>query len=224
MSQRAQPRVLVVAKVPVHGRVKTRLGRAIGMDQAARLAAASLRDTIRACRDGYSVDRCHLALDGDLAHAVAGAGLDALLDGWTVFPQRGTGLAERLVNAHLDVASRGTGPVLQIGMDTPQVTARLLDDAAQGLEQSDAVLGMALDGGWWILGMRDSTRVIPIRDVAVSTSSTGEETRQVLERDGLVVAATGVLQDVDTVEDADAVAELAPHSDFARTWLWLRPP
>ncbi len=216
-------RVLVVAKAPVPGRVKTRLGHVLGMDQAARLAAASLRDTVRACRDGYGVDRCHLALDGDLTRAVDGPELHALLDGWTVFPQRGTGLAERLVHAHLEIASRGAGPVLQIGMDTPQVTPGLLYDAALALEHSDAVLGMALDGGWWVLGMRDSTRVAPVGAVPVSTPTTGEETRQALARGGLVVAATTLLRDVDTVEDAEAVAALAPDGDFARTWSRLRP-
>ncbi len=223
MTLRAAPRVLVVAKAPAPGRVKTRLGRVVGMEPAARLAAASLRDTLRACRDGYAVDACHLALDGDLSRAVDGAELEGLLRGWTVFPQRGTGLAERLVHAHLDVASRGVGPVLQIGMDTPQVTAALLHDASLGLEDSDAVLGMAFDGGWWILGMRDSARAIPVGRVPVSTPDTGEETRRALERDGLAVAATTVLRDVDTVEDAEAVAGLVPDGDFARTWAELRP-
>jgi hypothetical protein len=82
---------------------------------------------------------------------------------------------------------------------------------------------MAFDGGWWILGMRDSARAIPVGRVPVSTPDTGEETRRALERDGLAVAATTVLRDVDTVEDAEAVAGLVPDGDFARTWAELRP-
>ena len=215
-------RVLVVAKAPVAGRVKTRLGRIIGMEGAARLAAASLRDTVRACRAGFPAERCHLALDGDLTGAVDGPALGSLLRDWTVFPQRGDGLAERLVNAHLEVAARGVGAVLQIGMDTPQVTPGLLHQASQELQDSDAVLGPALDGGWWLLGVRDGARIAPVGGVPVSTATTGVETRRALEADGLVVAVTSTLRDVDTVADAEAVAGTVPDSDFARAWSQLR--
>ena len=223
MSPAARARVLVVAKAPVPGRVKTRLGRVIGMEGAALLAAAALRDTARACRAGFPAGRCHLALDGDLTGAVDGPGLGSLLEGWTVFPQRGDGLAERLVHAHLEVAARGAGAVLQIGMDTPQVTPGLLHRASQALEDSDAVLGPALDGGWWLLGVRDGTRVTAVGGVPVSTPTTGADTRRALEADGLVVAVTSVLRDVDTVADADAVAATVPDTDFARAWSHLRP-
>ena len=63
-------RVLVVAKAPVPGQVKTRLGIEIGMTEAAEIAAASLLDTLAACRDAVGPDACHLALAGDLADAV----------------------------------------------------------------------------------------------------------------------------------------------------------
>jgi glycosyltransferase A (GT-A) superfamily protein (DUF2064 family) len=57
-----------MAKAPVPGRVKTRLGARVGMDVAADLAAAALLDTIAACRSAFT--ECHLALDGSLADAV----------------------------------------------------------------------------------------------------------------------------------------------------------
>lgn len=110
---------LVVAKAPVVGRVKTRLGQVVGMERAAELATAALLDTLAACAEAYGVERCHLALDGDLADA---RGADELLEavsGWSVHPQRGAGFAERLVRAHRTVATATDAPVVQVGMDTP---------------------------------------------------------------------------------------------------------
>src|SRR4029453_11110138 len=68
-------RALVVAKAPVAGRVETRLGAVIGMEAAARVAAAALLDTLAVCRAAF--DECHLALDGDLQGACSE---DALRD------------------------------------------------------------------------------------------------------------------------------------------------
>jgi len=134
-----------MAKAPVSGRVKTRLGRDIGMDEAARLAAAALLDTLDACTSAFGADHCHLALDGDLSTAVDGDLIRPALSGWSVTGQRGDTFAARLVNAHADLAATAPGPVVQIGMDTPQVTPRLLAAvvAALGSEgegAADAVL------------------------------------------------------------------------------------
>ena len=65
-------RALVVAKAPMPGRVKTRLGADVGMAAAADLAAAALLDTLLACADAFGADRCLLSLDGDLCDAVRG--------------------------------------------------------------------------------------------------------------------------------------------------------
>jgi len=209
-------RALVVAKAPVPGRVKTRLGAHIGMAEAADVAAASLVDTLLACRDAFGPDDCLLALDGDLADAVRGDELRRLLDGWRIGRQRGVALGERLANAHLDVP-RG-GPVVQIGMDTPQVTPALLLEAAAALDGQDAVLGPADDGGWWVLVLRRPAGARALRVVPMSTPTTYDDTRAALVGDGLSVGVTAGLRDVDTVGDAEQVAAQAPDGEFARTW------
>src|SRR5205085_8467621 len=93
---RVTPRALVVAKAPVAGRVKTRLGAEIGSGSAAEVAAAALLDTIAACRDAFGVDGCLLALAGDLTDAVRGDEIARALDGWSVARQRGATFSERL--------------------------------------------------------------------------------------------------------------------------------
>ena len=130
----------MLAKAPVAGRVKTRLGADVGMAYAADLAAAALLDTLLACTAAFGPGSCRLALAGDLTGAVRADELHAALGGWTVVPQRGGDFAERLVNAHLDAAEHD-GAVVQIGMDTPQVTTGQLTAVADGLAHHGAVLG-----------------------------------------------------------------------------------
>lgn len=218
-----QARVLVMAKAPVSGRVKTRLGRDIGMDEAARLAAAALLDTLDACTSAFGADHCHLALDGDLSTAVDGDLIRPALSGWSVTGQRGDTFAARLVNAHADLAATAPGPVVQIGMDTPQVTPRLLAAvvAALGSEgegAADAVLGPAADGGWWVLALHDAGHAAPLAGVAMSTPTTCADTLEALRSTGLRVVTTATLRDVDTVPDAVVVAQDAPNSRFAGVW------
>ncbi len=211
-------KVLVVAKAPVPGQVKTRLGADIGHDAAAEVAAASLLDTLEAC-NAASAER-HLSLAGDLAEAVEGPRITEALSGWTVTPQHGDGFAERLAGAHRDA---GPGVVVQIGMDTPHVTAAGLHAAAVALEGHDAVLGPAWDGGWWVLARREPDHARALAGVPMSTPSTLDHTQAALERVGCRVRRTAAMRDVDTVADADHVAALAPQTRFAAVWREVRP-
>ena len=208
--------ILVVAKAPEPGRVKTRLGNEIGMEAAAEVAAASLLDTLATCASAAS-DR-HLSLAGDLGAALREAEIQAALEGWRVHPQAGAGFAERLADAH----ARMPGPVIQVGMDTPHLTAELLGETAARLATYDAVLGPAVDGGWWVLALRDPARAVALVGVAMSTPTTGADTRIALEAAGLSVGLAPTLRDVDTVADAHVVAALAPGSRFAEAWARVR--
>lgn len=210
MSKAAQ--VLVLAKAPVPGQVKTRLGQEIGMDRAAELAAAALLDTIEACA-AYAPAGCWLALAGELHGAVGGLEIESRLSGWTVFAQVGDTFAERLVHAHGSVP----GPVVQIGMDTPQVTSTDLADVVSGLSDHDAVLAPAQDGGWWALALRDPRRAAAVRTVPMSTATTHRDTLAALRATGLSVCEGPPLRDIDTVADAQAVA-MSSSGDFARAW------
>lgn len=206
-------KVLLVAKAPVAGRVKTRLGALVGDDVAADLAAAALLDTLDACRVAGVAG--HLSLAGDLSDAVRGEEIRGALRGWTITPQVGGGFAERLVRAHADA---GLGLVVQIGMDTPQVTAATLHEVADAMPGHDAVLAPATDGGWWALARRDPGVVRHLAQVPMSTKTTCADTQRALERAGATVAYAVAMTDVDTLHDADLVADLAPATRFAEAW------
>ena len=208
-------RVLVMAKAPVPGVSKTRLAATIGDEAAAEVAAAALLDTLAAAAEAVGPQACVLALAGDLDDGAATAEVRAALTGWTVVPQRGEGFDQRLANAHHDA---GPGPVLQVGMDTPQMTATHLLGAGSALGTHDTVLGAAEDGGWWVLGRRDPAAAEALRGVEMSTGTTYDDTREALLGRGLSVSPTTVLYDVDEYDDAVAVAQQAPHTRFARTW------
>ncbi|MEV0325895.1 DUF2064 domain-containing protein [Micromonospora echinospora] len=208
--------LLVVAKAPVPGMVKTRLCPPATPRQAARLAAAALRDTLDAVRDTPGVTPV-LALAGNLADAEDGAELTAALATWSVLPQRGADLADRLAHAHLDVAEAFPDRrVLQIGMDTPQLTPTRLAAAVRRLASADAVLGPADDGGWWALGLRDPRQAAVLRGVPMSTPETGRSTWSALAGRGLRAVPLHPLRDVDDWSDARVVAAAAPDGRFAR--------
>lgn len=210
------PHVLVVAKAPVPGLAKTRLGDRVGMTPAADMAAAALLDTLDACASAFPPGHRHVAMTGDLARAARHCDLVAALEGWRVFEQRGDSFAERLTHAHADL---GGAPVVQIGMDTPQVTGDLLAAASALLDRHEAVLGPAGDGGWWLLALRDPAWASVLRDVPASTPETGALTRAALVGLGLDVGETVALRDVDDVEDARIVAAAAGQTRFASAWL-----
>lgn len=206
--------VLVVAKAPEPGRVKTRLAAAIGDKVAADIAAAALLDTLDAVAAAPVTARA-VALTGDLDSAADSAEIRRRLKSFTVFRQRGDAFADRLANAHVDAADGY--PVLQIGMDTPQVTAELLADCARLLLQIPAVLGLAFDGGWWVLGIRTPTAAECLRAVPMSQPDTGELTLKALRDNGIDVTLVQRLGDFDIVDDIALVRDCcAPGSRFAQ--------
>lgn len=197
--------LIVMAKAPLPGRVKTRLCPPLQPAEAAELALASLLDTLDAVSASRAARRV-LALDGP-----PGTWLPA---GFDLVPQRGVGLGERLANAWTDVG----GPGVLIGMDTPQVTAQLLDDAMDQLAADDraSVLGLATDGGWWAIGLHQSDPAV-FTGLTLSTSDAGSAQFERLDRLGLRPTLLGSLRDVDTWVDAEAVATEATGTRFAAT-------
>ncbi|MDQ2722323.1 MAG: DUF2064 domain-containing protein [Actinomycetota bacterium] len=210
------PTLLVVAKAPVAGHAKTRLTTLLSPEAAADLAAAALLDTLAAVADTPAACRV-VAFTGELAQAQRRDELQQALEDFVVVAQRGTDFAARLVAAHTDAAAAAgaTTGVLQIGMDTPQVSPALLNAAAAQLSTVDALLGPALDGGWWCLGVRRPELANALAGVPMSCADTGERTLAALRRAGASVQLLPELRDVDTPEDIVAVARAAAGTRFS---------
>src|SRR5580704_11180298 len=209
--------LIVLAKAPVPGKVKTRLTPPFTPYEAAMLAEAALADTLEAGASA-SFTRHVLALADQWATPGA---LRAELPGrYEVVPQRGDGLDERIAAAFDDVYAKLNAPVVLIGMDTPQVTPGLLESVARPLArgEADAVFGPARDGGFWLLGLRRPDPGL-ILGVPMSQTHTGRGQLSRLLRASLRVRLAPELIDVDTAADAYEVARQAPGSRFAATLL-----
>jgi uncharacterized protein len=212
--------ILVVAKAPVPGLAKTRLCPPATPEQAAGIAAAALLDTLDAVC-AVPGAKPVVAFTGDIERAVRRDELKESLRRATIIWQRGPNFSQRLANAHADVARGWPGvPVLQIGMDTPQVTPALLAGAGDRLQDVDAVLGRASDGGWWALGLREPFDANVLRDVPMSRADTGDLTYLALSH--LRIGNLPVLSDVDTMADAIRVADQVPHGRFAELVVGVR--
>jgi uncharacterized protein len=200
---RPLPSIVVLAKSPVPGRVKTRLCPPCTSREAADVAAAALADTLETVSDTPARARV-LALDGAPGPWVP--------EGFVIVPQVGHGLDERLANAFAAV----TGAAVLIGMDTPQVSRRRLVEAMETLGEPDvdAVLGRATDGGWWAIGLRHADPRVFI-GVPMSTDHTGADQLTRLRSLGYRTHLLDELQDVDTFADAVEVARVIPDSRFA---------
>ncbi len=195
--------LLIIAKEPRPGFAKTRLIPAYGADGAASLARAALADTFAAA-SACGADRVVVAFDGDPTGLVPGD--------FEVIPQQPGPFDHRLAAAWDAVG----GPGLQIGMDTPQVTASELDAAMARLVEpgTDAVLGPAVDGGWWAIGLRRPRSEVFL-DIPMSRPDTGDRQLGRLRTLGMTTSLLPVRRDVDEPADVAAVAAEHPAGCFA---------
>jgi len=200
----AEPcRLLIMAKAPVPGRVKTRLCPPCTLPEAAMVARAALDDTLSTARATFP-GRVVVMLDGE-----PGPWLPPDVG---VLPQRQGDLADRLAGAFDDAGA----PALAIAGDTPQVTPALLALAATRLTSPgiDAVLGPTDDGGYWVIGLRRTDPGV-FTGVPMSTTHTASAQRDRLRQLGLAWVELPSLRDVDTFEDAVAVAAAVPGTRFS---------
>ncbi|MDQ6754280.1 MAG: DUF2064 domain-containing protein [Actinomycetota bacterium] len=209
--------IAVIAKECLPGKVKTRLTPPLTAGEAARLAQVSLTQTLRTVRD-LPVSRRLLVIDGTPLPADAA--------GFEIHPQAEGGLDERLAA----VCAPTNAPLLILGMDTPQLVPALLrpllEDWSRPKPRFGAWLGLAHDGGFWALALRQPEGNL-IRGVPMSTADTGSAQGARLEQAGLAVGLLPALTDVDTFAAATEVALECPGTPFARTVRDLagfRPP
>ncbi|HVW35488.1 MAG TPA: DUF2064 domain-containing protein, partial [Acidimicrobiia bacterium] len=201
--------VIVMAKEPRPGRVKTRLCPPCSPEEAAAVAEAALADTLAAVARCGATRRV-LALDGRPG--------PWLPPGFEVIEQRGEDFNARLISAWTDAGGAG----IQIGMDTPQVSAADLDGLLAVLDRSAAVLGHALDGGWWVIGWRQADPSEVFTGIPMSAPTTGRAQEARLLELGLRPHRAAPQRDIDTVADLRAVADGHPHLSTARVARALR--
>lgn len=196
--------VTIIAKEPRAGFVKTRLCPPCTPQQAADVAAAALHDTL----DAVDVVVGRLA-DVDRVLLFDGDATAWTRPGYRVVPQRGSALASRLSHAFDDL-----GPGLIVGMETPGAVPALADGVS-ALRSGHDVVGLAVDGGYWVIGLH---RVDPVvfDDIPMSTSSTGLAQLSRLHRLQRQVRMLPMSHDLDTIDDLRIAAHHAPEGSRLR--------
>ncbi len=192
--KRAAPfrcRLVIMAKLPIAGRVKTRLGHEIGVAEATRFYRATVRAVMRRL-GGQPFWQTLIAVSPD-----TGAASPMLPAALARIPQGAGDLGRRMQRP---MHTLPPGPVCVIGTDIPAIDAAHIRRAFRLLGAKDAVFGPAEDGGFWLVGMRRRPRLIsPYAGVGWSQPDTlAQVTANLGNHD---VGLTDCLSDVDSAAD-----------------------
>ena len=216
--KRAHGSILVLfARAPRAGRVKSRLAAVLGETAALEIYLAFLKDSIEMVRR---------VSPGGIRPAIAWAGaegpvseIEEMLAGFEVLDQEGDDLGQKMSNTFADLLSRGHDRVVIIGSDTPSLPLEHLYKAFDLLRDRDLVIGPATDGGYYLIGARAVYPEI-FRDIPWGTARVLEETIALLRIYGIPRVLLPKWEDVDTIEDLErlrsSLAGLDPADPAAR--------
>ncbi|MCG8404429.1 MAG: TIGR04282 family arsenosugar biosynthesis glycosyltransferase [Phycisphaerales bacterium] len=202
----ASPIVVVFAKYPEPGRVKTRLIGPLTAEQAA--------DVHRRCLQ-MTLDTVVMVESADLLLAVSPDEADFstfVRDGVEIRPQGEGDLGERLVRQIENAFGGESRHVVVVGSDCPTMSTQDVRQAFDFLRRYDAVIGPAVDGGYYLLGLRKPARVL-FDGIDWSTSRVLSQTLARAEDAGLSVAMLPERRDVDEFGDIMAIAQEIPDDE-----------
>lgn len=193
--------LILVARYPRIGFVKTRLARDLGHDFATAFYRACAEHAFRALLEVRSSVRRYISVaePADVPAVRSWAG-----SGFTIIPQRegdfGARLRESLQHAH----SAGCGSGMVIASDTPDLSAAVLEQAVDALaDRNAAVLGAAPDGGYYLLGLHEPHPSL-FSDIPWSTEQVARVTESRIAQLGLRCHHLPALADIDTRADLEA--------------------
>jgi rSAM/selenodomain-associated transferase 1 len=216
-------RVLVImAKAPRPGEVKTRLTPSLSPEAVTSLYCCLLDDTLRLARSLKlklnDVETAIMCPDSDVNELAQLAGSDV-----SVVAQKGEGLAAGLTSVFLHFAERPQRRTIAFNSDSPHLPPSVLEDAFETLAANDVVIGPTHDGGYYLVGANATHPTLFAHD-GIGTSSALE--RLISRARGLKLSVGFVdpFYDIDVVDDLTRLAEelrLAPER-APRTAAWLR--
>jgi len=204
IADEARNAVAIMAKAPQSGQVKTRLCPPLSYREAAELYRCFLLDKIAQVNTlqraapvvSYSPDDSRPLFE------------DLTPPHFMLIPQHGDDLGTRLLFTFDRLFRQGFTQVIVIDSDTPTLPTAYLEQALMLIAErvNDVVLGPTEDGGYYLIGLRQSHREL-FEQMPWSTSQVFPETRRRSEQYGLTVACTEYWYDVDTPEDLSRLRE-----------------
>jgi rSAM/selenodomain-associated transferase 1 len=200
--------VILFVRYPEKGAVKTRLAKVLGEDKTLELYRNFVLDALDSFRE-INARRCVWYYPENSKKQIR----RWLGSGYEYFPQKGDDLGDRMKNAFAKVFGDGCREAVLVGSDIPDLSPDIINEAFSGLGESDAVLGPAADGGYYLIGFRGES-FLPAAFEGMRWSVPGvlASTRRVLEQAGESVATLPELSDIDTIYDLRKYFERARHS------------
>lgn len=194
--------LIILARSPVYGKVKTRLAAAIGTAEALEVYRQLLQHTLEVAGNVPS-DKIVFYSDESVPD-------EATAPGFARATQYGADLGARMENAFTHVFRQGYEKAVMIGTDCPAMGERTLAAAFEALHQHDVVIGPAYDGGYYLLGMKQVHHRL-FDNIPWSTPAVFEETVTICRYDGLRYLLLPTLHDVDKKKDLPHLAKIKQH-------------
>ena len=189
--------LIMFAKYPEAGKVKTRLGREIGMEKAANLYRQMIERVIQSTRSSSKSYQQTLYFDPPHREMDFKRWFPNLI---SLKPQQGDDLGERLTDAVRESFEKGFSEVIVIGTDCLELEDTLVMEGFQKLNSHDLVLGPAWDGGYYLIGVKKYYPEL-FHQISWSTSQVLSQTLQQAEKLELRFHLLPELRDVDSHED-----------------------
>ncbi len=207
--------IIIMAKVPEAGKVKTRLQPFLTPEQSAELAQCLLQDTINKAK----------TFKNKLIIAYSPLERRDYFDSFhniNLVAQRGNDLGERMFNAFKFAFENDSDSVVMIGTDSPTFPPEFIEKAFEYLEQNDAVLGETEDGGFYLIGLRKLDKRI-FGNVEWSSAKTCLQTKNNIEKCEFSLAELQIWYDVDELKDLERLREDELLQELApKTFEWLK--
>jgi rSAM/selenodomain-associated transferase 1 len=187
--------IIIMAKVPIAGTVKTRLQPFLSAEQSATLAECFLRDAVSKAK----------SLSNELIIAYTPVEkrdvlLTTLPNEQIFIEQKGANLGGKMFHAFEFAFSQNSDAVVMIGTDSPTFPAQFITQAFEMLLETDAVLGKTADGGFYLIGLRKLKKEI-FETIEWSSPKTFEQTARNIENLNLKLSFLPNWYDVDTPDD-----------------------
>ena len=196
-SMREKRFIIVFAKEPQRGKVKTRLKNGLSSEKIVRLYKAFLKDTgelINKCKTANKIMAYHF--DGHPRY------LKRIAKGYIFHKQNGNCLGQRLHNAFVFAKSQGSTKTVIIGSDAPDLPPEYIETAFQELSCHDVVFGPSRDGGYYLVGLKMPVRNI-FQGIKWSTSSVLKDSLRKAKKADKSVYLLKPWQDIDSCEDLE---------------------
>ncbi len=203
--------LIMMAKYPEPGQVKTRLAAEIGAGHAAELSKRFILDLLQtlSSRD-WEIQMALYPWErkAEMSTVVG--------EKYVLVPQRGRDLGERMEHVFIQLFAEAFQEIIMIGADAPDLPAEFVVEAFSALADHDAVLGPACDGGYYLIGFRRGIFSPQVLDgLPWSTPEIFVQQLKRLREQNLQVYILPPWQDIDTLADLKKMAGLAVMTSFA---------